>query len=83
MAQCGGGGAAVAVLVAGVARTVWGVKGVGWYWGNALLYAKLALFSAVGLLSIRPTFFQRWRRALQAGGALPHEAQSKATRRIV
>lgn len=76
--------AAVAVLATGVARTVWGVKGVGWYWGNPLLYVKLTLFLTIGLLSIRPTLnFQRWRRALQAGGALPDEAQVKATRRLV
>ena len=68
--------AAGAVLLTGIARTWWGVKGTAWYWGNGLLHLKLALFVAVGLLSINPTIvFIRWRRELRAGGAMPTEAQ--------
>ena len=47
--------AAVAVLLTGLARTWWGIKGTPWYWGNGLLHLKLALFVAVALISIKPT----------------------------
>lgn len=76
--------AAGAVLLTGLARTWWGVKGTGWYWTNGLLHLKLALFIAVGLLSIKPTLtFIRWRRELRAGGAMPAEAQVRQARKWV
>ena len=76
--------AAAFVLATGVARTVWGIKGLGYYWGNPLLWVKLALFLCIALLSMQPTLnFRRWRRAVAAGGALPEPAQIRATRRIV
>ena len=78
------GGAAALVLATGVARTLWGIKGVGHYWSNPLLYVKLALFLGIGLLSIRPTLsFRDWRRTLAAGGGLPDAARVKATRHLV
>ena len=49
--------ASVAVLLTGVARTWWGVKGTSWYWTNPLLHTKLALFVAIGLLSIKPVSY--------------------------
>ena len=77
-------GAAAAVLLTGIARTVWGVKGAGWYWHQPLLHLKLALFIAVGLMSIKPTLmFIRWRRDLRAAGALPAEAQVRTARKWV
>jgi putative membrane protein len=76
--------AAGAVLLTGLARTWWGVKGTSWYWSNGLLHLKLALFVAVGLMSIKPTMmFIRWRKELRATGALPDEAQVKQARRWV
>ncbi len=76
--------AAVAVLATGLARTWLGAKGMGWYWSNPLLHLKLAMFVAVGLLSIRPTItYLRWRKALRATGEMPAEAQVRATRRLV
>lgn len=76
--------AAGAVLLTGVARTWWGVKGTSWYWTNPLLHAKVTLFILVGLLSIKPTImFIRWRRALRATGALPSDAEVKAARKWV
>jgi putative membrane protein len=76
--------AAGAVLLTGLARTWWGVKGASWYWSNGLLHLKLALFVAVGLMSIKPTMmFIRWRKELRATGALPDEAQVKQARRWV
>ncbi len=76
--------AAVTVLLTGLARTWWGIKGLGWYWGNPLLYVKLGLFVAMGLLSIRPTrMFARWRRELRAKGTLPDPAEVVLARRLV
>lgn len=75
---------AVVVLLTGLARTAWGMKGMGWYWSNPLLHAKLTLFVVVGLMSIRPTLtFLRWRKALRSTGALPAEEEVRRTRRTV
>ncbi|MBP7454367.1 MAG: DUF2214 family protein [Ottowia sp.] len=76
--------AAVTVLATGIARTVWGVKGMGWYWTNPLLHLKLTLFVVIVLISIGPTLrFVRWRRQLRASGALPTEAEVRSTRKLV
>ena len=76
--------AAVAVLLTGIARTVWGVKGTAWYWTNPLLHVKLGLFIIVGVLSIFPTLtYFRWRKTLRATGKLPVEDDIKKTRRLV
>ena len=76
--------AAAAVLVTGIARTWWGMKGTAWYWTNPLLHVKLTLFVVLALLTIKPTFtFRRWRRELRATGALPNEADIVKTRRLV
>jgi putative membrane protein len=72
------------VLLTGIARTWWGVKGTAWYWTNSLLHLKLGMFVAVALMSIKPTLtFIRWRRELRASGGLPGEAEVRATRRWV
>ena len=76
--------AAVTVLATGIARTVWGVKGMAWYWTNPLLHLKLTLFVVIVLISIGPTLrFVRWRRQLRASGALPTEAEVRSTRKLV
>ena len=76
--------AAGLVLITGLARTWWGIKGTAWYWGNGLLHLKLALFIAVGLISIKPTLvFRRWKKELDATGALPDEMQVRGTRKLV
>jgi putative membrane protein len=75
---------AVLVLLTGVARTVWGLKGAGWYWSQPLLHIKFTLFVVIGLLSIKPTLtFIRWKKALTANGTLPAEAEVRSTRRLV
>jgi putative membrane protein len=76
--------AAVVVLLTGLARTLWGIKGMGWYWHQPLLHIKVTLFVLVGVLSIKPTFtFLRWRREVDAGGALPGPDEVRATRRLI
>ena len=76
--------AAVAVLVTGLARIYFGVKGSGWYWSNWLLHVKLTTFVVVALMSIRPTLrFARWRRELRASGALPAADEVRQVRKMV
>jgi len=76
--------AAVLVLLTGVARTWWGIKGTPWYWTNPLLHVKVTLFVVIGILSIFPTrTFLRWRRTVRAGGSLPAEAEIRKARRLV
>lgn len=75
---------AVAVLLTGLARTWWGMKGLGWYWGQPLLHVKFGLFVVIGLISIKPTLtYRRWVRALDGGAGLPSDAEVRATRRLV
>ena len=76
--------AAGAVLLTGIARTWWGIKGTSWYWTNGLLHLKLAMFVAIGLISIKSTqMFLRWRRELRASSMLPDDAQIRTARRWV
>ena len=76
--------AAIAVLLTGVARTLWGIKGTPWYWHQPLLHAKLGLFVVMGLMSIKPTrLFMRWRKTLEASGALPSDAEVRSARRWI
>lgn len=77
-------GAAMAVLFTGAARVVWGMKGMGWYGGQPLLYGKVVLYLAIGLCSLPSTrAFQRWRRQVNANGALPPADEVRAARRWV
>jgi len=59
---------ALAVLATGAARVFLSPKGTAFYLENPVFYIKLALFVAVGLVSIPPTLqFLRWNRALKSG----------------
>ena len=72
------------VLLTGLARIAWGVKGSAWYWGQPLLHAKLTLFALVLLLAVAPTRrFARWQATLRSGGSLPSAPDVQATRRLV
>jgi len=62
-----------------------GAKGVDFYAGNPAFWTKLALFLAVGIVSIKPTIaFIRWRRAARdaAGYSVP-DAEVRGARRLV
>ena len=60
-------GSAGAVLVTGFLRAGLGAKGGDFYFNAWPIYAKIALFLAVALISIKPTLaFIRWRKAYQA-----------------
>ncbi len=62
------GMSAMAVLAIGLFRVFFFEKGAGYYFHSAPFLAKLALFAAMGLLSIKPTLeFLSWRKSLQQG----------------
>lgn len=76
--------AAGAVFLTGLMRVFLGAKRGEWYGAQPLLYLKLALFVAIGLLSIKPTLmFARWQRELAASGALPAADQVQKARKLV
>lgn len=58
------GGSALLLLGFGVSRLLFAAKGWEFYQHNGAFWLKMALFLAVGLLSIPPTLaFRRWRKA--------------------
>src|SRR5574337_337871 len=72
------------VLLTGLARTWWGVKGAAWYWSQPLLHVKLTLLLMMLALSLAAgRRYRQWRGALDAGAALPTEQELRATRRLV
>jgi putative membrane protein len=78
-------GSAGGVLVTGFLRAGLGAKGGDFYFGSWPIYVKIALFVAVGLMSIKPTLaFIRWRKAYQQDPAwgVP-AAEQAAARKIV
>jgi putative membrane protein len=69
------GAAAGGVVVIGILRVFFGLKGYQYYVGNPWFWAKMASFVAVALLSIRPTrTFGAWRRAGRADPAFTPDA---------
>ncbi len=77
--------AAVGVIAAGVARVYWGGKGVDFYAAQPFLWAKLATFAVVGLISIVPTrAYFAWVKAAKTNAAfVVAEAESKRARLFV
>jgi putative membrane protein len=67
----GYGIAAIGVAITGVLRLTLGAKGAAYYAGDPVFWAKMALFLAVGLLSIPPTVsYLRWRKLAAPDGSL-------------
>jgi len=78
-------GSGIAALATGFLRLVWGVKGAEFYLTAWPLYVKLALFLAVGVLSVSPTLrFIRWRRMFErdAAWSVP-DGERRLVRRLV
>jgi putative membrane protein len=78
-------GSAIAALATGFMRLVWGAKGPDFYLSSWPLYVKLALFVAVGIVSVGPTLrFIRWRRMFERDPAwkVPDE-ERRLVRRLV
>ncbi|HTC84508.1 MAG TPA: DUF2214 family protein [Rhizomicrobium sp.] len=58
------GASAAFVIVIGICRVIWGIKGADFYLSNPWFWAKMASFAAIGLLSIPPTLaLLKWRKA--------------------
>ncbi|MBX3011201.1 MAG: DUF2214 family protein [Caldilineaceae bacterium] len=58
---------AMLALTSGLLRLFFGIKGAAFYYNNPVFWVKMALFLAVGLLSIIPTLrFLRWQKQLRA-----------------
>ena len=76
--------AAGVLLLSGVARVVWGAKGMGWYVSQPLFHLKVTLFVLAALMSIKPSLdFRRWLKNLNADGSLPPEDVVRRTRRWI
>src|SRR3546814_7634150 len=68
--DAGYGVSAMLLLVVGLCRVFFGLKGWDFYLHNPWFHAKLGAFVLVGLMSILPTLrFLRWRKALRADPA--------------
>ncbi|MFC3815612.1 DUF2214 family protein [Lysobacter sp. GCM10012299] len=76
---------AMLLIVVGISRIIYGVKGHDFYLHNPWFHAKMGAFVLVGLLSILPTVrFLRWRKALAANPSyLPDGAEVARLRGIV
>lgn len=75
---------ALATGLSGAARTVWGIKGVDWYLGQPLWWAKLGLWCVMLVVGISASRrIQAWRRQLAAGGGLPPMTEVISVRRRV
>jgi putative membrane protein len=75
---------ALALLLTGLARVVWGIKGMSWYVSQPLFHLKVTLVVVMVLLSIWPTLsFRRWRSQLRTTGALPEAREVARVRRLV
>jgi putative membrane protein len=58
-------GSAIAALVTGFLRLVFGAKGAEFYLSSWPIYVKIGLFLAIAIVSVSPTLtLVRWRRAL-------------------
>jgi putative membrane protein len=72
------GGVAMAVIVVGICRVIFGLKGWEYYVSNHAFWGKMIAFVVVGLLSIGPTRrFIAWRK--NATAVVP-EAEISAAR---
>jgi putative membrane protein len=71
---------ALAALATGLLRLFLYAKGVSFYTGNPVFWAKMALYAIIAALSITPTrTFVRWKR----GGAVPSAAEIAGARRLI
>jgi putative membrane protein len=78
-------GSSLAVLVTGFLRAVYGAKGPDFYFNAWPIYAKIGLFLAVGIISIKPTLvFIQWKRALDHDPAWQVSAgEQRRIRRLI
>ncbi len=79
------GAVAGAVLVVGISRVFFGLKGYEYYVSSHSFWAKMAAFAVVGLLSIPPTVQMiKWRRRAEGEpGWLPSAREVSGARRYL
>lgn len=76
--------AALVLLMTGIARIVWGAKGLTWYVSQPLFHLKMLLFFVMAILSLRPTFtIRRWLQTLNVAGTLPSPESVRRARRWI
>ena len=76
-------GSAIAALATGFLRATLGAKGADFYFNAWPIYAKLVLFIAIGVISVKPTLmFIQWRRAFEkdASWRVPADEQARVRR---
>jgi putative membrane protein len=74
-----------AIVIIGICRVFFGLKGPEFYVQNPIFWAKIASFVAIGLLSLPPTLrIIRWRRASDADPTFRPDAAAVArTKRLM
>ena len=74
-----------AVIIIGILRVIFGIRGWEYYVGNPWFWAKMASFAAIAILSIPPTRrFSAWRRAAHADPAfVPADEDVKSVQRLL
>lgn len=78
------GAALLALLLTGVARMMWGTKGLAWYVSQPLFHVKMLLFFGLLMVSLRPTFaIRRWVKALGVAGTLPQMDSVRTVRKWI
>ena len=76
--------AALALLLTGIARLVWGVKGMGGYVASPLFHIKMTLVLLIIAIAAYPSLaMRRWARRLEATGALPSVEEQHRVRRAI
>ena len=71
------------MIVTGVARVNFGIKGAAFYQHNPIFWTKIGLFVLVGLLSIPPTIaYIRWGRRNASGSAIALEGGEYVPMRV-
>jgi putative membrane protein len=74
---------AAIALAAGLARVFLGAKGVDYYIENTFFWVKMALFVAVGVVSVAPTLsFILWRRRVRDDASYRPPAEEVARLRM-
>ena len=75
----------VLIILAGIARVIWGAKGWAYYQAEPFFWAKIAVFGVIGVISIWPTrMFLRWLKSANADpNFIAPEAEVKSMRRLV
>lgn len=75
---------AAALLLSGVARLLWGIKGMQWYVGQPLFHLKMTLLCIMVVLAVRGSLtIRRWCRTLDAAGTLPDATALQGVRRLL